>query len=108
MKGEARAGYWRQHVEAQRSSGESVLAYCRRMGVSQWSFYEWRRRLQQREPEAVTPVRWLPVTVAPEVKAEPAEVSGCGIAVYLPSGVALKLSRDFDAGALRRAVGALL
>ena len=37
---------WRKRVERQRSSGLSVLEYCRREGISTASFYGWKRRLR--------------------------------------------------------------
>jgi hypothetical protein len=36
---------WRQIVLSQRSSGETVAAYCRARGIGQASFFAWRRRL---------------------------------------------------------------
>ena len=36
---------WRQTVRRWRASGESVRAFCRREGISEPSFYWWRRRL---------------------------------------------------------------
>jgi len=36
---------WRGLVEQQQSSGLSALAFCERMGLSQSSFFAWRRKL---------------------------------------------------------------
>jgi len=36
---------WRDLVEQQQSSGLSALAFCERMGLSQSSFFAWRRKL---------------------------------------------------------------
>ena len=36
---------WAEQIEAWRSSGESVRAFCRRRRLSEASFYWWRRRL---------------------------------------------------------------
>ena len=36
---------WRQTVRRWRASGESVRAFCRREGISEPSFYWWRRQL---------------------------------------------------------------
>jgi hypothetical protein len=42
----AAADRWRRLLRLQRSSGLSISAFCRREGVSQPSFYSWRRKLQ--------------------------------------------------------------
>ncbi len=40
------AGYWRSLIRRQDSSGLTVSAFCERAGVSEPSFYSWRRRLR--------------------------------------------------------------
>ena len=40
------AGRWRELLRKHRASGLSVAAFCRRSGISQPSFYVWRRRLR--------------------------------------------------------------
>jgi transposase-like protein len=37
---------WRQRIEAQRSSGLSITAFCRREGVSPHGFHVWKRKLR--------------------------------------------------------------
>jgi len=41
--------FWRQHVEAWRTSRQTVRAYCRAAGLSEPSFYSWRRELARRD-----------------------------------------------------------
>lgn len=43
--------YWRWHVGVQSAGGESVRAYCRQQGLSEPSFYAWRRALAKRDAE---------------------------------------------------------
>ena len=38
---------WRQIVGGQASSGLTVAAYCLERGITQGSFYTWKRRLRQ-------------------------------------------------------------
>ena len=58
MEGEERkwrrrtASQWRQLLERQAQSGQSVEAFCRGQSVSTASFYRWRRQLSG-EPAAV-------------------------------------------------------
>lgn len=39
---------WRQRLEGQRESGLSIVAFCRKEGVSQAAFHAWKRRLRPR------------------------------------------------------------
>jgi transposase-like protein len=41
---------WRTRIEGQRQSGLTVAKFCHREGVSQATFYQWRRKLQARRP----------------------------------------------------------
>ena len=41
------AGRWREILRRQADSGLSVAAFCRQAGISQPSFYVWRRRLRE-------------------------------------------------------------
>lgn len=38
--------YWRGHIERQAVSGLSIRGYCGEHGLTEQSFYVWRRRLQ--------------------------------------------------------------
>ena len=40
---------WRRHVAGQVTGGLPVRAYCRARGLSENSFYWWRRELQRRD-----------------------------------------------------------
>jgi transposase-like protein len=48
----AKERFWRRHIARQARSGISVRAYCEQHGVSEPSFYAWRRELARREGEA--------------------------------------------------------
>ena len=41
--------FWRLVIEEQGASGLSVRAFCEREGVSEPSFYAWRKRLRDRD-----------------------------------------------------------
>jgi hypothetical protein len=38
---------WRQIIDGQQSGGLAVAAYCLDRGITQGSFYAWKRRLRQ-------------------------------------------------------------
>jgi transposase-like protein len=63
----AAADRWRRLLRLQRSSGLSISAFCRREGVSQPSFYSWRRKLQA---EAV----FAEVKLVPELPARSPDI----------------------------------
>ena len=69
---------WHQRMERFARCGLSIAAFCRSEGVSQPSFYAWRRRLHNESP------RFLPVRVIPPAAAP--------VEVLLPSGCVLRLA----------------
>jgi len=46
-----REGVWRRTIRRQAHSGLSVRAFCRRAGVTEPSFYAWRRTIARRDGE---------------------------------------------------------
>ncbi len=55
---------WGELVKQQKTSGLSVPAFCRREGISPWTFYDWRSRLRKARPQRTesppVPVRQAP------------------------------------------------
>lgn len=98
---------WRTTVTAWRSSGLSVLAFCRSRELNVSSFYRWRNILDARDrPSATRPPSqaapppsgsFVPVRVVPDAVVE----------VTLPSGVQLRVPLAADAGQIARLVRAL-
>jgi transposase-like protein len=108
--GPARSGererFWRGLVAAQARSGRSIREWCQRRGVSEPSFYSWRRELARRDARQrgrqVVPVELLPGPLGGSAALEielPGPVKlrvppGCDLAVV---GQVLRLLRR-DAG----------
>jgi hypothetical protein len=44
---ETRRKYWSKLIAEQEASGQKALPFCRARGIGAYSFYKWRRRLQQ-------------------------------------------------------------
>lgn len=101
--------FWQAHIEAWRASGETQAGYCRRVGVSQFTFSGWKRRLE-RERLAQGSGDEATALLAVELS-EPTPESGrtleAGITVEVGDDVRVRLSPDFDADSLTRAVMAL-
>jgi hypothetical protein len=91
---------WRGWIERWRGSGLSVRAFCARHGLSQPSFYAWRRELQRRP----TPVAaFVPVRVVGE-----GLPPGAGsLDVLLAGGRTVRVPPGFDAATLRRLIAVL-
>jgi transposase-like protein len=49
--------YWRSHLDRQSASGLSIRRGCRESGVSEPTFYVWRRELRKRDQERGLTVR---------------------------------------------------
>lgn len=95
------AGTWRERIEEQEGSGQSVARYCALQGFSTSSFYRWRKILAREDrPRA----RFLPVCVVQE-EGEPS--GSAGVEIVLRGGRRVEVKRGFDAETLRAAVAAL-
>lgn len=45
-----KADGWAERIAAQQRSGMSVKQFCKEQGLTECSFYAWRKRLQKKEP----------------------------------------------------------
>ena len=43
-------GYWGKLIAEQEASDQTIRAFCKERGISDHSFYFWRKRLGTREP----------------------------------------------------------
>jgi transposase-like protein len=95
-----REQFWRTTLAAWEKSGQSIRAFCASRGVSQPSFYAWRRRLRERtqpRPAARCGPTLVPLRVVPDAVLE----------VVLPAGVVVRVPAGADAAAVARLVAAL-
>ena len=93
-----RKRYWRDLIGRQRSSGQSIAAFCREAGVSAVSFHEWKRKLRRQTLSAHAEAEktiFAPVQIMPEQMAS-SMVLGGRIEVVLPDGVVLRIAADCD------------
>jgi|SRR5579884_3471171 len=120
--------YWRRHVAAWRRSGQSVRVYCRSEGLSEPSFYSWRRLLAERDSSvpagteraggrsasvtsAAARQRWADAAeVSPFVPVRlvtEATTSTAAVEVVLRGGRVVRVAAGFVAQTLRDVVAAL-
>jgi hypothetical protein len=45
-----KADEWGERIAAQQRSGISVKQFCKEQGLTEYSFYAWRKRLQEKGP----------------------------------------------------------
>ena len=45
-----KADEWAERIAAQQRSGMSVKQFCKEQGLTEYSFYAWRKRFQERGP----------------------------------------------------------
>src|SRR5947209_8294602 len=88
--------FWQRMVRRWERGGLSVRAFCQEEGVSEPSFYDWRRRLARRDAE----VQFIPVEVVPEPTAAELEL-------VLDGGRRLRIGPGFDAATLQRLLAVL-
>jgi len=96
--------YWRQMVRQCRGSGLSVRAFCEERGLSEPSFYAWRRILKERDAATV---RFVPVQVAPAPTASPTDSAAGAVELVLGAGRRLRVGPGFDGPTLQRLLALL-
>lgn len=108
---------WRQLMRDWRMSGLSIRLFCNQQGVSQPSFYAWRRELAKRDQEAAERRRhatsrrsrptpsFLPVQVVSDAPHQ-SGLRGC-LEVQLSTNVLLRIPAGFDRQTLTDVLAAL-
>ena len=93
-----KADEWAQRIAAQQRSGTSVKQFCKEHGLTEYSFYAWRKRLQQ-----TGPVRFALVE-----RPRPQELAAeAALELVLPTGERLRISAGVDAATLRSVLDVL-
>jgi transposase-like protein len=88
---------WRQAIAGWKKSGQSIQAYCAARGLSEASFYAWRRELAKRDLATPPAVKFLPVHVRAEAILE----------VALPNGLVVRVPAGAEASTVAALVAAL-
>ena len=91
---------WRQRLRQWRASGLTVRAFCEERGLSQPSFYAWRRVLVERDAESAV---FVPVQV---VSGEP-RAAESAIELVLGERGVVRVHPGFDAATLRQLLAVL-
>jgi transposase-like protein len=95
-----RERFWQRLIRKQRDSGASIKAFCRSHGVSEPSFFAWRKKL------ALTKRAAQDDFVALRVTTEPICRSG-NIEIVLDRGRSVRVEAGFDRQVLREVLAVL-
>jgi hypothetical protein len=90
---------WRERLAEHERSGLTVKRFCEERGITQYSFYAWRKRLREQGP-----VRFALVERG-RVRQEAA--SAPGLELILASGARLRIGAGVDSATLRTVLEAL-
>jgi hypothetical protein len=88
-----KADEWAERIAAQRCSGMSVKQFCKERGLTECSFYAWRKRLQEKGP-----VRFALVERSARRQERTAEAA---LELVLATGERLRIAAGVDAATLR-------
>jgi hypothetical protein len=94
-----KADEWAKRIAAQQRSGISVKQFCKDQGLTECSFYAWRKRLQKKEP-----VRFALVDRR-AARQEP--VADAALELVLATGERLRIGAGVDATTLRTVLEAV-
>jgi hypothetical protein len=100
----AKEQYWRELVERQASSGQSVRTFCSHEALDENAFYSWRRTIRQRDAPA-KPNKTPPAFV-PAVRSGPA-AGESWLVIELLGGRALRVPESISTLRLAELAAAL-
>jgi hypothetical protein len=95
----SKADQWAERIAAQQRAEISVKQFCKDQGLSEYSFYSWRKRLQQ-----TGPVRFALVDRRPR---RPERVAEAALELVLTTGERLRIGAGVDAATLRTVLDVL-
>lgn len=100
----AKEAFWREILKRQAASNLSARAFCRQEGLTETTFYSWRRTISARDGDRV-PAEQSPPFVPALVTSEPEYKAS--IAIELPGGRVLRLPASTSTEQLAELVHAL-
>ena len=89
----SKADEWADRIAAQQRSGNSVKQFCKEQGLTEGSFYAWRKRLRKKEP-----VRFALVDRG-AARQEP--TTEAALELVMTSGERLRIGAGVDTATLR-------
>jgi len=96
---DSKADEWAERIAAQQRSGMSVKQFCKERGLTEYSFYAWRKRLQEKGS-----VRFALVERSGRRQDRTMEAV---LELVLASGERLRIGRGVDSATLRTVLDVL-
>ncbi len=102
-----REAFWRSVFEEFSASGLSIRGFCKQRGVSEPSFFQWRKKLQvnriRRDENECKNGALIPVSVVDSVDGNISENGICPIIeIATPNGFTIRVPHNIDPGSLSR------
>jgi transposase-like protein len=99
-----REAFWRSVLDEYSSSGLTIRAFCRSKGISEPSFFAWRKKIQKRNgvPSrnvSANPGKLIPVDVVDSVRVglTPDEMTPSPwLEIATPNGFTIRVPRNVD------------
>lgn len=113
-----KAAFWKYVLSEHVESGLSISAFCRREGVSQASFYQWRKKLvgsavNARPPSHSATTNFVPVEIvsandASVLSDQPAVANhAAALTIHTPNGYAVDVSASTPTDLIERSLHVL-
>ena len=96
--------FWQMVLETFKSSGLSVRRFCQQEGLSEASFYSWRKRLAKVRKPDVSEEQTHP---EPFIQVSMGKTESCCLELIFASGHTLLISSDIDSKVLTGVLSAL-
>lgn len=84
--------YWRKLIAEQEGGGQKVRPFCSERGITEASFYYWRKRLRKRESVQFALLETRPTDTG---------ITTSAFELVLTSGERLRIGNEADAATLR-------
>jgi hypothetical protein len=100
----SRSDFWRDLIQQQAGSGQSVSVFCAERGLTEQSLYYWRKRLNLSKEASVS---FALVTADPSGGKDTGGKDTAPLELELGSGQRLRIPRGADAATLRTVLAIL-
>jgi hypothetical protein len=84
---------WAERIAAQQRGGITVRQFCKEQGLTEYSFYAWRKRLQKKEP--------IRFALVDRGAARQATATEAALELVMATGERLRIGAGVDAATLR-------
>lgn len=86
--------FWRMAMEEHRSSGLTSKDFCKHQGISEPSFYAWRKKLKNRDADGEAPGTLVPVRLVDQNHDAAGKFEPVTLRIATPSGFTVNVPAD--------------